>query len=154
MAPVIQNRFIRTPKFEAEAAAGRYLYNSWTTPIEAGLPNGDQAGVTVWPWGDRLYAFDEGNPGWQLDPSDLSTLERATFGLPEQDAAVFAHGKQLVDSEQFTLFGISYQNLQFNYLELDPEHRLIARRTLSALNFGPPNYMHDWFVTPHYSSCI
>jgi len=102
-----QSRFVRTPKFEAEQAAGRFLFDSWTTPIhdDPSKGGGDQAGVTVWPWGDRLYAFDEGNPGWQLKPEDLSTVGQATFGLPPDDAVLFAHGKQLAQRAEFALFG-------------------------------------------------
>lgn len=146
------NRFVRTPKFEAEEASGRFLYNSWTTPLEDPLREEDsgQAGVTVWPWGDRLYAFDENNLGWELDREDLGTRGPAAFGLPEDQAALFAHGKQLGRSGEFTLFGVNYQRLQYNYLVLDPSQRVTAQRSFSVTDYGPPSYMHDWFVTPNY----
>ena len=146
-----QNRFVRTPKFEAEEAAGRYLLDTWTTPINSPpAPGSDQAGVTVWPWGERLYAFDEGNSPWELDPHDLRTIGKATFGLSNGQASLFAHGKQLAGSGQFTLFGVDYANLQYNYLVLDPAQRLLAQRSFPVTDFGPPGYMHDWFVTPHF----
>jgi all-trans-8'-apo-beta-carotenal 15,15'-oxygenase len=145
-----QNRFIRTPKFEQERAAERYLYDSWTTAVPNGLPDADQAGVTVWPWAGQLYAFDEGQPPWQLDPRDLGTKAQATFGLTADQASVFAHGKQLAQRDEFSLFGIEYRSLTYNYLVLDRAGRLVDRRSLPVTDYGPPAYMHDWFVTPHY----
>jgi all-trans-8'-apo-beta-carotenal 15,15'-oxygenase len=141
------NRHVRTPKFEAEEAAGRYLLDSWTTPVQTPpTPGSDQAGVTAWPWSGRLYAFDEGNPPWELDPHNLRTIAQASFGLAREQASLFAHGKQLAESGQFTLFGIQYSNLHYNYLVLDTAHRVVAQRTFPVTEFGPPGYMHDWFV--------
>jgi all-trans-8'-apo-beta-carotenal 15,15'-oxygenase len=147
-----QNRFVRTPKFEAEEAAQRFLLDTWTTPIDekTASPGSDQAGVTVWPWGERLYAFDEGNPGWRLDPDDLRTLGPATFGLAAEQAAVFAHAKQLANSGELTLFGVNYAKLQYNYLGLDAAHRVIDQRHFAVTDYGAPSYMHDWFLTPRY----
>lgn len=147
-----QNRFVRTPKYEAEQAAGRFLLDTWTTPVDDTViaAGSDQAGVTVWPWGERLYAFDEGTPGWRLTPGDLSTQGQALFGLDPVDAALFAHGKQLAGSDQFTLFGVNYRDLQYNYLVLDRAEQLVEQRKWAVTDFGPPSYMHDWFVTPHY----
>lgn len=143
-----QNRFVRTPKFEREEQAGRYLYNSWTTQVPNGMPDADQAGVTVWPWAGKLYAFDEGHPGWELEPRDLRTRGQATFGLSREQASVFAHGKQL--GSEFALFGIEYGSLQYNYISLDRAGRVRDRRSLPVTDYGPPSYVHDWFVTPHY----
>ncbi|MET0285857.1 MAG: carotenoid oxygenase family protein [Polyangiales bacterium] len=146
-----QNRFVRTDKFVEEEAAGRFLYNTWTTSLPDPRPRGaDQAGVTVWPWADRLYAFDEGNPPWELAPRDLGTVGLATFGLPREQATVFAHGKQLAGRDEFSLFGIEYGSLQYNYLVLDRQHRVIDRRSMPMTDYGPPSYAHDWFVTPKY----
>ena len=73
-----------------------------------------------------------------------------SFGLPEADAAVFAHGKQLARAGEFTLFGVNYARLQYNYFVVDRTHRVIALRHFPVTDYGPPSYMHDWFVTPHY----
>ena len=147
-----QNRFVRTPKFEAEQAAGRFLVDSWTTPLdEQGTVEDDtQSGVTVWPWGERLYAFDENSACWELSPNDLETVGKATFGLGEDEAAFFAHGKQLAGSAEFSLFGVRYGKLQYNYAVLDPEQRSRVARSFPVTDYGPPSYMHDWFVTPRF----
>jgi all-trans-8'-apo-beta-carotenal 15,15'-oxygenase len=145
-----QNRFVRTDKFEQEEAAGRFLYDTWTTRLPDGQPGPDQAGVTIWPWGGRLYAFDESAPPWELDPRNLHTRAQTTFGLPAAEASVFAHGKQLAGRNEFALFGINYQTLSCNYLVLDSAHRVRDRRSFPVSDLGPPSYMHDWFVTPRY----
>src|SRR6266516_4022656 len=56
-----RNRFVRTAKFWG---AGRIK---------------SQAGVTVYLWRDRLYAFDEMGLPWELDPATLDTVGESTL---------------------------------------------------------------------------
>ncbi|MBV8652517.1 MAG: carotenoid oxygenase family protein [Alphaproteobacteria bacterium] len=61
-----QNAFVRTPKFNAEEAAGAFRFATWSMRRQGGLIANlgggsvrSQAGVTVYPFDNGLYAFDE-----------------------------------------------------------------------------------------------
>ena len=87
-------RIIRTnscarKKFNAEAAANTYLYPTWSMPVPGGFWNNlgggnalSQAGVTVYPFNGKLYAFDEVSPPWTLDPATLKTEGPKPLGDP------------------------------------------------------------------------
>jgi carotenoid cleavage dioxygenase-like enzyme len=86
-----QNAFVRTPKFVGEEAAGRFLFATWSMRRPGGLIANlggaslhSQAGVTVYPFKDLLYAFDEVSPAFGLDPETLETLGEQTFGRSGQ----------------------------------------------------------------------
>jgi len=84
-----RNRFVRTEKFKAEQAAGRFLYASWSTQAPGGFPANflrvgitAEADVTVFPWQGKLYAFDECSLPYELDPQTLATVGISRLGLP------------------------------------------------------------------------
>src|SRR6516165_9031457 len=76
-----RNAFVRTPKFVAEEAADAFRFATWSMRRPGGfmanLGGGSgrsQAGVTVYPFKELLYAFDEISPAFGLDPKTLETL--------------------------------------------------------------------------------
>jgi all-trans-8'-apo-beta-carotenal 15,15'-oxygenase len=76
----LRTRFVRTRKFEAEDAAGCFLYPTWTTPAPRhldnlpGYPRQSQAGVSPVVRHGKLYAFDEVGLPYALAPDTLATL--------------------------------------------------------------------------------
>src|SRR5271154_4903390 len=52
-----------------------------------------QAGVTVYPFKDLLYAFDEVSPAFGLDPETLQTLGEQILGDPTIEFMIKAHNK-------------------------------------------------------------
>jgi all-trans-8'-apo-beta-carotenal 15,15'-oxygenase len=81
-----QNAFVRTPKFVAEEAADAYRFSTWSMRRPGGvlanlggaMPQ-TQAGITVYPFNDDLYAFDEVSPPFGLDPQTLETRGRSVI---------------------------------------------------------------------------
>jgi len=85
-----RNRFVRTAKFVAEEASGSFVYPSWSTQAPGGfLANfmgagriKNQAGVTVYLWKGRLYAFDEMGLPYELDPLPSKPLASPVWDYP------------------------------------------------------------------------
>ena len=151
-----RNRFVRTKKFLAERAAGRFIYPSWSTQAPGGFwtnfmgtgqLNG-QAGITVFPWQGKLYAFDECALPYQLDAESLETIGVSRLGLPEEFTIYAAHAKTDPRSGDWLHFGILYGP--------SPKLHITVFERSGALKFHrslpmPRNvYMHDWFVSERH----
>lgn len=80
----LRNRWVRTPKFLAERAAGKRLYGVFGNPRfnapEADPSKYDTANTHIWPHAGRLFALMEGCPPTELDPATLDTIGHETFG--------------------------------------------------------------------------
>jgi len=151
-----QNRFVRTEKFRAEQAAGRFIYPSWSTQAPGGfwanfMGTGQltgQAGITVFPWQGRLYAFDECALPYELDPDSLDTSGVSRLGLPDGFTIYAAHAKMDPLSGDWLHFGVLYGPR--------PKLHVTIFRRNGALKLHrelpmPRNvYMHDWFVSERH----
>lgn len=74
-----QARFVRTAKFQAEQAAGRFLLPALGTAIRpqrpvVGADSVNVANTSVLKLQDRLYALWEGGSAHELDPDSLATV--------------------------------------------------------------------------------
>ncbi len=72
------NRWVRTPKFLAERAAGRMLIAGFAGPIDAAAPDVGYAGgvantSVIWHAG-RLLALEEAHLPVEMDPATLATI--------------------------------------------------------------------------------
>ncbi|MGH7011033.1 MAG: carotenoid oxygenase family protein, partial [Caulobacteraceae bacterium] len=72
-----RNRFVQTPKWKLENAAGRRLFATFGNPIGSdpsviGKDGGTANTNIVWHAG-RLMALEEGHPPTELDPESLET---------------------------------------------------------------------------------
>jgi len=152
-----RSRFVRTPKFRAEAAAGRFLFPTWSTLAPGGIWNNfwgagrirSQAGVTVFPWRGRLYAFDESALPFALDPETLDTLGESRLGVPPETPVIFAaHGKFDPLSGEWLHFGIQYERQVSLHLTVFAANGSLLRHRVVQL----PRYvyLHDWFVSEHH----
>jgi len=148
-----RNRFVRTPKFQEEAAAGRFLYPTWSTLAPGGLWNNfwgpgrirSQAGVTVFPWQGRLYAFDESSLPFELDPVTLATTGESRLGVDQEIPVIFAaHGKFDPSTGEWLHFGIQYGRQVSLHLTCFAANGALTRhRTIDLPRYI---YLHDWFV--------
>ncbi|MBG1264673.1 carotenoid oxygenase family protein [Nostoc commune] len=152
-----RNRFVQTKKYSEEAAAGKFLYNTWGTlvPKEAGLKPlsdypADQAGVTVFARNGKVYAFDDGTgPAWELDPDTLRTIGVSGLGLPENSSPTFkAHSKFDAKTGEWILFSNPSSGEYYNIVTLNPDGKLKQQPQTVKIPRG--NYMHDFFVTENY----
>jgi all-trans-8'-apo-beta-carotenal 15,15'-oxygenase len=148
-----RNRFVRTPKFKEEAAAGRFLYPTWSTLAPGGLWNNfwgparirSQAGVTVFPWQGRLYAFDESSLPFELDPVTLETHGESRLDVaPEIPVTFAAHGKFDPLTGEWLHFGILYgRRVSLHLTGFAANGTLTRRRIIDLPRYV---YLHDWFV--------
>src|ERR1700735_4264494 len=90
-----RNAFVRTPKFIAEEEADTFRFATWSMRRPGGmlanLGGGSvhsQAGVTVYPFNDILYAFDEISPAFGVDPHTLETIGEQALGDPGREFMV------------------------------------------------------------------
>ena len=146
-------RFVRTERFVAESATGRFLYPSWSTQAPGGWPANfwvtdeirSQAGITVFLVNGRLYAFDESSYPYELDPATLRTIGETTLGIPRDETIYSAHPKIDPATGEWLHFGVRYAAqplLQITVFHGDGS--LHYRRTLPMPRFV---YIHDWFVS-------
>jgi all-trans-8'-apo-beta-carotenal 15,15'-oxygenase len=95
-----RSRFVQTEKFKEEQAAGKFIYGTWTsrTPPSGKRTQGsaNQAGVTTVLRNGKLYAHDEVNPPWVLDPITLESIATDNLGI-EDPTRLKAHFR--VDSK-------------------------------------------------------
>ena len=85
-----QNAFVCTDKVRPEEKADAFRFPTWSMRRPGGMlanlgggPVRSQAGVTVYPFNDILYAFDEISPAYGLDPATLATLGEEELGDPQ-----------------------------------------------------------------------
>lgn len=149
-------RFVRTEKFVEEQAAGRFIYPSWSTQAPGGFWGNvlavgrmkSQAGITVFPWQGRLYAFDECALPYELDPETLETTGISSLGLPREQSIYAAHAKFDAATGEWVHFGIEYGPAARIHITIfQPDGRLKLHRTLAMPRYV---YMHDWFVSERY----
>ncbi len=146
-------RFVRTPKFVAEEAAGEFLFPTWSTlapewrdNLGATLPS--QAGITVAHWAGRLFAFDEVQKAFALDPDTLDSLGETDLVPGEPKLRFQAHWKWAKQSREWVALNVEYGRLMIVEPVVFDESGQITSRT--AVTLPRSVYMHDWFVTEKY----
>jgi all-trans-8'-apo-beta-carotenal 15,15'-oxygenase len=150
-----QNRFVRTRKLAEEEAAGRYLYATWSKRapggIFANLGGGtvlSQAGVTIYPSGGRLYAFDEVSPPYGIDPEKLESLGEAPLGRKDATFSIKAHAKRDPVNGDWLLAGITHgRTMQLHAIVHAADGTLKAHHIIDSPR---QVYLHDFFVTENH----
>ncbi len=111
-------RFVRSRKWEEEAAAGGALFRAFGTAFPGdrllrGLGLESPVNVSVYPFAGRLLAFGEQGLPWSLDPVTLETLEEWTFGGSlNQISPLSAHPHFDPGSGEMVTFGVSFAATQ------------------------------------------
>lgn len=148
------NRHIRTEKFKAEEKAGRYLYPSFAmlVPKHDGVFTNsiakmkNQASVTTFSFGGRVFATDEVQPLTELHPQTLQTLGEAKL-LPDADIKFMAHyritnfGAKRLHLTAFDPLRKKAQVFSFN-----EQFQVTARSQAVSISQS----FHDWHVTPEF----
>jgi all-trans-8'-apo-beta-carotenal 15,15'-oxygenase len=154
-AATYSSRFVRTPKFEAESAAGRFIWPTWTTTaagLRANIGNNvlSQAGVTVYWVGGKLIALDEVAPGFEIDPRTLATLAPVHLGLPQDDEGMKAHARRLGDSGDwiFAATRLGRGGMQIDLVRHTRDGNRLATQTVQAPRM---TYLHDFGVTARHA---
>ena len=151
-----RSRFVKTDKYKAEAAAGRFVYPSWSTQAPGGWPANfwvtgelkSQAGITVYLINGRLYAFDESSYPYALDPATLETIGETSLGIPREDTVYSAHSKIDPQTGEWLHFGVLYGATPMLHVTVfRRDGTLNYHRALAMPRFV---YIHDWFVSSRY----
>ena len=142
-----RNRYVRTPKWQLENAAGRALFSGFdprgADPSVAGKNNGTANTNIVWHAG-RLLALVEAQKPFELDPLSLEPR-----GYVEQyGGRVTAHPKVDPETGEMTWFGYSVGDRPFSnlvsYGVTDATGRVTRRDDFEA-PFS--SMVHDFLVT-------
>ncbi len=147
-----RNRYVRTPKYVTENAAGKALFGTFGNPMESD-PSvmGQDSGVAntniLWHAG-KLLALEEGHMPMEMDPVTLETK-----GYADQYAGrVTAHPKIDPETGEMVWFGYSVGDMPFtktvSYGVTDAAGKVVRRD-----NFEAPyaSMVHDFLVTRNYA---
>ena len=147
-----RNRYVRTPKYVAENAAGRALFGTFgdprsTDPSVMGQDSGVANTNILWHAG-KLLALEEGHKPFELDPMTLESK-----GYVDQYAGrVTAHPKLDPETGEMVWFGYSVGDMPFtntvSYGVTDPTGTVVRRD-----NFEAPysSMVHDFLVTKRHA---
>lgn len=146
----MRNRWVRTPKFEQERAAGRRLFGVFGNPMKSdpsvNFMDYNTANTHIWPHGDKLFALMEGCPPVEMDPDSLATVGRETFG-GAVTGPFTAHPKLDVDSGELFAFGYSAKGPGSNavrYTVVDPAG---THARVAWIEQPYASMMHDFMMT-------
>ncbi len=149
-----QNRFVQTPKFQAEEKAGRFMFPTWTTlqpkwtDSLTGIPSMSQAGVTAIVKDGRLFAFDEVGHPWELDSDSLETLGEFAAADDNVSPAFKAHTK--TDSRTGDWVLVSTSNGRVSKVQVVVRDRNNQLKSWQEHTLPRASYFHDFFATEHY----
>lgn len=142
-----RNRWVRTPKWELEHAAGKSLFGTFgnpmtTDPDAMGKDSGVANTNIVWHAG-RLLALEEGHAPFEVDPATLEPKGYREFG-----GKVTAHPKTDPVTGEMVFFGYADGDMPLSnlvsYGVAGPDGTL-KRREKFAAPFA--SMIHDFMVT-------
>ena len=148
------NKHIRTEKFINEEKAGRYIYpsfamlvpkyNSLFTNSVTKVKN--QASVTTFSFGGRVFATDEIQALTELNPKTLQTMGEAKL-LPDADIKFMAHYRITnFGSKRLHLTAFDPLSKMAQVYSFNENFEVVARSQSVKIERS----FHDWHVTPEY----
>jgi carotenoid cleavage dioxygenase-like enzyme len=150
-----RSRFVRTPAYVAERAAGRLVHKGLGTNVaespwrnfRAPAPR-NVSNTTIQPWAGRLVSGWEGGRPYALDPETLETRGEETFGGALPEGAFLAHVR--IDAAAQRLVGCSVQRAvpsRFTFREFDASGKQVAEREAAIPGM---HFEHDFVATPRW----
>lgn len=145
-----RNRWVRTPKWELEHAAGKSLFGTFgnpmtTDPDAMGKDSGVANTNIVW-HGGKLLALEEGHAPFQIDPKTLGPI-----GYDDLGGKVTAHPKTDPVTGEMVFFGYADGPMPLSpmvsYGVADANGVLKRRETFEA-PFS--SMVHDFMVTANH----
>jgi carotenoid cleavage dioxygenase-like enzyme len=150
----MRNRWVRTPKFTLEQAAGKRLFGVFGNPRfndpSVSPMQYNTANTHIWPHAGQMLALMEGAPATDIDPETLETKGFATYG--QAAAGPFtAHPKTDPVTGEMFLFGYMAKGpmepnaVRYNVVSRDGS----AART-SWISQPYSSMMHDFILTENH----
>ncbi|MES2035906.1 MAG: carotenoid oxygenase family protein [Pseudomonadota bacterium] len=145
-----RNRWVRTPKWELENAAGKSLFgtfgNPMTTDPDAFAKDSGAANTNIVWHGGKLLALEEAHAPFAIDPDSLEPRGYADFG-----GKVTAHPKTDPVTGELVFFGYADSQMPLSpmvsYGVADRDGNLLRRETFEA-PFS--SMVHDFMVTANH----
>lgn len=142
---------VRTTRYKAEQAAGRYLWPGFGTSIadsrSVTKPDDMNVGnISVLPVQDELWALWEAGSAWNINPESLETLGRKTFSAETDGLPFSAHPR--VDNDG-TIWNFGYISGGDTLIVYDISARGELNR-VKAINAPNTNMVHDFAITEQY----
>jgi carotenoid cleavage dioxygenase-like enzyme len=148
-----RNRYVRTPKFEAENKAGHALFGTFGNPMTSD-PHvvGQDSGVAntniVWHAG-RLLALEEGHQPFALDPKTLDPLGYKDYAGAAKRFT--AHPKIDPETGEMVFFGYGAGEGFFSdKIAYGVADKTGAVTRLDMFQAPFSSMIHDFFVTKNY----
>jgi carotenoid cleavage dioxygenase len=149
-----RNRYVHTPKWELERAAGQALFGTFGNPMtsdasvigkDSGLANTN----IVW-HGGRLLALEEGHQPFELDPVSLEARGYRDYAGAAKRFT--AHPKIDPETGELVFFGYSAGDAFFsNKVALGTADRTGKVTRLDTFEAPFCSMIHDFFVTRNYA---
>jgi carotenoid cleavage dioxygenase-like enzyme len=150
----LKQRYVRTDKFRAEAAAGRALFGAYRNPFfddptVAGLSRGT-ANTNVLLHAGRMFAYKEDSHPVEIDPITLETKGNHDYGGRIKSVSFTAHAK--IDPVSGDMIGFGYDakgiaTPDVAYYVIGPDGE-VKHETWFQVPYS--NLMHDFGVTQDY----
>lgn len=147
--------FVRTGKYQADEAAGRFTTALWTTRRPGGflrnLGGGaiaDDASVTDYQIGGEAWAIGPIGEPWRVDPGSLATLGRASVGGDAPGIDVEPHANYSANDRCWTSFR--------RHVGLTTSLSAVTRaadgtiKATASFKSPRPYFMHDYFATQNW----
>jgi len=149
-----RSRYVRTPRYEAEAKAGRSLFGAYRNPLTddpsvAGISRG-LGNTNVFYHGGKLYASKEDSAPVLLDPMTLDTIGEHSFEDTLTSQTCTAHPKMDPRTGEMVFFGYAAKGEttpDIAYCEADPDGRIVHETWIRA---PYSSMVHDWAVTQNF----
>lgn len=144
-------KVVRTPKYQAESAAGKRLFAAFGTVWPDAQPSTspdslNAANTSVLPLGDELLALWEGGSAFRLDPLTLDTLGAKTWRDDLSAVPFSAHPR--IDSDGTVWnFGVSMLDDLLVLYQIGADGRL---RKAEALKVPQIAMVHDFVITQRH----
>ncbi|HLS49110.1 MAG TPA: carotenoid oxygenase family protein [Actinomycetaceae bacterium] len=149
-----KSRYIKTPRFEAERAAGEALFGFYRNPLSdkpevEGMPRG-LANTNVFFHGGLLYASKEDSPPIIIHPDTLETIGHYDFEGSLTSQTSTAHPKMDPRTGEMVFFGYAAKGettRDIAYYEADETGQIIHETWFKA---PYSSMIHDFAVTQNY----
>jgi carotenoid cleavage dioxygenase-like enzyme len=149
-----RNRWVRTPKWQAENAAHRALFGSWGNPMTsdpsiAGTDGGVANTNIVW-HGDRLLALEEAHLPFMLDPDTLAPKGYQDFSAAMSGSRFTAHPKLDPETGEMVFFGYSVGGFFTKSMLLGIVDKFGKLARLDKFDAPYSSMVHDFLVTRNH----
>jgi carotenoid cleavage dioxygenase-like enzyme len=150
-----RSRFVKTPAYLDERAAGRVVHKGLGTNPSGSILNSirpptgrNVSNTTIQPWAGRLVSGWEGGRPYALDYESLETLGEETFGGELPEAAFLAHMR--IDHDANRLIGCNVlrgSTSRFVFREFDVAGKQVSEREAAIPGM---HFEHDFVATPEW----